>query len=95
MSTAPVTRVKLIAATRLRTIRRTISNAIMMPEAKKNGILILVMNGCTTSEASVIISCQYSVNSMYDESTSGNDSSANVAAAHSGYSPKAWSPSMA
>ncbi len=54
--------------------------------ATKNGIFILVMNGCTTTVALVIISCQYTVNNMYEAIANGNESSVKNCDAHSGYS---------
>lgn len=41
----------------------------------KNGIRILLMNGCTTTVDEVIISCQYSDNSINVDIVKGNESS--------------------
>lgn len=51
----------------------------------KNGMRILVMNGCTTTDDLVIISCQYNVNSMKDASANGKESSPNATETGSGY----------
>lgn len=53
-------------------------NAMRTAERMKNGILILVMNGCTMTVALVIISCQYKVNNKYDEIANGKQSSISV-----------------
>jgi hypothetical protein len=42
-------------------------------EATKNGIRILTMNGCTTIDEVVMISCQYNMNSIKDDKWNGND----------------------
>ena len=53
-------------------------------ESIKNGIFILVMNGCTITEDLVIISCQYKVNNMNEESAKGKESSPNATDTGSG-----------
>ena len=59
----------------------------------KNGIFIFTMNGCTTKEAVVIISCQYNANNRYDEIESGHESSLSAVKVCSVYMPQAPIPS--
>ena len=60
-------------------IVRVICKQISAPLNTKNGILIFVMKGFTTTVAFVIISCQYKVNNKYDEIENGHESSIKAA----------------
>eukprot|EP00029_Vermamoeba_vermiformis_P014734 TRINITY_DN9846_c0_g1_i1.p2 TRINITY_DN9846_c0_g1~~TRINITY_DN9846_c0_g1_i1.p2 ORF type:complete len:108 (+),score=8.43 TRINITY_DN9846_c0_g1_i1:357-680(+) len=66
------------------------------PDNTKNGIRILTINGCTTIELDVIVSCQCNKNNMMDEMTNGNDKKymdQNVSSRYTVYTPnKSISP---
>ncbi len=78
-SNLPVTKLRLSSDVTLRRIVRIICKSNRTAAVTKNGILILVMNGCTTTDVFVIISCQYSTNNMYEEIVNGKKSSVRAA----------------